>query len=112
MCVSSPPSQAIECSSYYRCRLQFTHCYAATLSPTKMSSPSKLPAWPLTNMGTAEFTATDNAFVGENTVIGEYIYCEGCNGCKVTYHVMYRSHCFIIYSHECHDKLIPGMCTM
>eukprot|EP00985_Skeletonema_marinoi_P025320 scaffold18506_cov60-Skeletonema_marinoi.AAC.1 len=34
-----------------------------------MSPPSKLPAWPLTNMGNAEFTATNEAFVGEHTVI-------------------------------------------
>ena len=54
---------------------------ANTIDTIKMSSPSKLPAWPLTNMGTAEFTTTDNAFVGENTVIGEYIYSEGFNGC-------------------------------
>lgn len=36
-----------------------------------MSPPSKLPAWPLTNMGNAEFTATNEAFVGEHTVIGK-----------------------------------------
>jgi len=38
-----------------------------------MSSPSKLPAWPLTNMGNAEFTATNEAFVGEHTVIGKFV---------------------------------------
>jgi hypothetical protein len=91
---SYAPSQFSNACIFYRCMLHIastTTTYAATLSPntnTKMSSPSKLPAWPLTNMGNAEFTATDNAFVGENTVIGEYIYCEGFNGCIIhTCHV-------------------------
>jgi hypothetical protein len=93
MCVSYAPSQFCNaCSLLSLLLLQQATTDAATLSPntnTKMSSPSKLPAWPLTNMGNAEFTATDNAFVGENTVIGEYIYCEGFNGCIIT-HAMYR----------------------
>ena len=98
------PPRNFAMHAVYRCMLHYCYyqatTYAAKLSNTntKMSSPSKLPAWPLTNMGNAEFTATDNAFVGENTVIGEYIYCEGFNGCIIT-HVMYRSHCFI-YSHD------------
>jgi len=37
-----------------------------------MTASTDLPDLPLTNLGTAEFTATKSAFAGENTVIGEW----------------------------------------